>query len=218
MGRLILPSVDLSFHEQQILLRSPNSGRMVFAKICRGCSWTLVFTHAHRHAAQQKNKQTHSDPRSAAGGSEAPGHLYQETENRLSGPVKATASNRNSCVWGGRRRGEDGGGERRRRERDIQRGGGKGGGAFHENKNTDAGYRSEGYRKAVTHVCANKTRNVKSTQTSRFLFVLPVFSLRFINVPVGASTHFATFIFEQIFYSLSFGRQFCFEVVIHFNP
>lgn len=163
MRRHILPSVDLSLHEQQILLRSPNSGsgRMVVAKVCRGCSWTLVFTHAHRHAAQQKNKQTHSDPRSAAGGSEAPGHLYQDTENRLSGPVKATASNRNSCVWGGRRRGEDGwgGGETSARKRHTE-GWGERGGAFHENKNTDAGYRSEGYRKAVTHVCANKTRNV----------------------------------------------------------
>lgn len=57
-----------------------------------------------------------------------------------------------------------------------------------------------------------------SVQTIPFTVILPVFALSFINVPVGASTHFATFIFEQIFYSLSLGRQLCFEVVIHFNP
>lgn len=70
-------------------------------------------------------------------------------------------------------------------------------------------------------VCSEKASRGTSSMpahTITFTVILPVFALSFINVPVGASTHFATFIFEQIFYSLSLGRQLCFEVVIHFNP
>lgn len=48
--------------------------------------------------------------------------------------------------------------------------------------------------------------------------LLPVLALGFIDVPVGAATHFATFIFEQILHSLALGRQLGLEVVIHSRP
>lgn len=93
-------------------------------------------------------------------------------------------------------------------------------------KHRDTGYRFgelqiERPVQHITEACVHKMHpavSFMSAYTITFTVILPVFALSFINVPVGASTHFATFIFEQIFYSLSLRRQLCFEVVIHFNP
>lgn len=45
----------------------------------------------------------------------------------------------------------------------------------------------------------------------------PIFSLRFVNMTVGASSHFASFVLEQVLDTFSFARQLHFEIIVHFH-
>lgn len=44
----------------------------------------------------------------------------------------------------------------------------------------------------------------------------PIFSLRFVYMAVGASSHFASFVLEQVLDTFSFAGQFHFKIIVHF--
>lgn len=46
----------------------------------------------------------------------------------------------------------------------------------------------------------------------------PIFSLRLVYMTVGASSHFASFVLEQVLDTLSFTGQLHFEIIVHFSP
>ena len=46
----------------------------------------------------------------------------------------------------------------------------------------------------------------------------PIFSLRLVYMTVGASSHFASFVLEQVLDTLSFAGQLHFEIIVHFSP
>lgn len=45
----------------------------------------------------------------------------------------------------------------------------------------------------------------------------PIFSLRLVNMTVGASSHFASFVLEQVLDTFSFAGQLHFEIIVHFH-
>lgn len=43
----------------------------------------------------------------------------------------------------------------------------------------------------------------------------PIFSLRLVHMPVGASPHFAALVLKQVLHSLPFAREFHFKIIVH---